>query len=163
MSDKLTTKQRLFVESYLRNPNATEAARKAGYKGKDSTLAQVGAENLRKPYIAALLAERVEEAVMSANDVLSELTDIAKADWREFVEVKMDKDGNTIGAALFLKDKLKALELVGKYHKLFTEKTEHTGKDGGPIETNANVNLSGLTTDELLKLKEINKKLKNAA
>lgn len=32
-----------------------------------------------------------------------------------------------------------ALRDLGKYHKLFTDKHEHTGKDGGPIETNAKV------------------------
>jgi hypothetical protein len=48
---ELTTKQRLFVESYLSNGfNATEAARSAGYKAKDEhSLASIGYENLRKP------------------------------------------------------------------------------------------------------------------
>jgi len=50
-SDKLTLKQQLFVEAYLGEAkgNATEAARIAGYKGNEITLAAVGAENLRKP------------------------------------------------------------------------------------------------------------------
>ena len=47
--NKLTTKQQRFVDFY--DGNATEACRKAGYKGNEKTLAQVGAENLRKPYI----------------------------------------------------------------------------------------------------------------
>ena len=114
---ELTTKQRLFVEAYLANPNATEAARRAGYAGNDLTLAQVGAENLRKPYIADLLEERVTEAAMSSDEVLAELAYIAKGDY-----------------VTYKGDKLKALELVGKYHKLFTDKVEQTGKDGGPQE-----------------------------
>lgn len=32
-------------------------------------------------------------------------------------------------------DKNSALEKAGKHLKLFTEKHEHTGKDGGPLET----------------------------
>jgi hypothetical protein len=32
---------------------------------------------------------------------------------------------------------LKGCELLGKHLKLFTEKTEITGKDGGPIELTA--------------------------
>ena len=36
-------------------------------------------------------------------------------------------------------DKLKALELMGKYLGMFTDKLEMTGKDGGPIETKQTV------------------------
>ena len=104
---ELTTKQRLFVEAYLANPNATEAARKAGYAGNDKTLSVVGAENLAKPCIAALIEKRVESAAMSADEVLSELSGIARGDYFEYKG-----------------DKIKALELVGKYHKLFTDKKE---------------------------------------
>lgn len=58
MEKKLTPKQQLFVSEYLKTGNATEAARKAGYKGNDKTLGQVGAENLRKPGISRVLEER---------------------------------------------------------------------------------------------------------
>ena len=51
MEKKLTPKQELFVSEYLKTGNATEAARKAGYKGNDVTLGAVGAENLKKPQI----------------------------------------------------------------------------------------------------------------
>ena len=125
MSDtKLTTKQRLFVEAYLVSANATEAARKAGYKGNDNTLKQVGSENLAKPYIRDLVEKRVDDAAMSANEVLQELALIAKCDWQDFVEVRRDKFGDVIDASLKLSDKLKALELIGKHHKLFTDRIE---------------------------------------
>lgn len=39
-------------------------------------------------------------------------------------------------------DKTKALELLGKHLKLFTEKHEHTGKDGAPIDVNYATKLS---------------------
>lgn len=89
-SDGLTTKQRMFVEAYLSNGfNATEAARAAGYKGNDVTLASVGYENLRKPQIAAFVSERTNEAAMSANEVLYRLSVIARADIADVV----DEDG----------------------------------------------------------------------
>lgn len=78
---ELTTKQRLFVEAYLANPNATEAAIKAGYSKK--TARSVGAENLTKPYIAELLKVRVENAVMTANEWMQEVAELARSAERE--------------------------------------------------------------------------------
>jgi len=60
-------------------------------------------------------------------------------------EVAETKDGLKIKRH----DSLKALELIGKHLGMFTEKHEHEiyGKDGGPIQTQ--VDLSGLTLEEL--------------
>jgi phage terminase small subunit len=89
-ADGLTTKQRLFVEYYLSNGfNATEAARAAGYKGNENTLSSVGYENLRKPEIAAVVSERVNEAAMGANEVLARLSAIARGS----VTDVLDEDG----------------------------------------------------------------------
>jgi phage terminase small subunit len=46
----LTDKQRRFVDEYLVDLNATQAAIRAGYSQK--TAASIGEENLRKPDIA---------------------------------------------------------------------------------------------------------------
>jgi phage terminase small subunit len=102
---ELTTKQQLFCEFYIgaANGNATEAARLAGYKGNDVTLTSVGAENLRKPHISALCKKRVQEAAMSADAVLKHISAIALA---------------TNEAT---RDRLTALQLLGKFHKLFTD------------------------------------------
>jgi phage terminase small subunit len=121
---KLSLKQTLFVEQYLITRNGREAAKLAGYKGNDATLRQVAAENLAKPYIRAAIDQRLRSTILSANQVLAELSDVAFADWREFIEIITDKDGNTVDVKLRLGDKLKALELVGKYHKLFVDKLE---------------------------------------
>lgn len=128
---ELTTKQRLFVEAYLANPNATEAALKAGYSKK--TAYSQGQRLLKNVEIAARLEKRLDEAAMSADEVLKELALIAKCDWQEFVEVRRDKFGDVIDASLKLGDKIKALELIGKHHKLFTDKQEITGKDGADL------------------------------
>lgn len=125
MSDKLTTKQRLFVEAYLANPNATQAAIKAGYSEK--TAYSQGQRLLKNVEIAKLIGERVESVVMSADEVLTELAAIAKG-----------------GYSTYKGDKLKALELVGKHHKLFTDKTELTGANGGPVETTATIVIRGV-------------------
>jgi phage terminase small subunit len=126
MKDELTQKQRLFVEAFIgpANGNAREAARAAGYSGDDNALSQRGFELVHNPKIAELIGVRVQEAVMRANEVLSELSAIAKADWQNFLEIRRDKDGETVSATLKLSDKIKSLELLGKYHKLFSEKID---------------------------------------
>lgn len=119
---ELTTKQRLFVEAYLANPNATEAARRAGYAGNDVTLGAVGHENLKKPQIAEMLAERVQTAIITADEILQDVKGIAKTSERDA-------------------DRLKAYEMLGKHLKMWTDKVETTGKDGGPIETTNTVKI----------------------
>jgi phage terminase small subunit len=173
---RLTTKQRLFVESYLSNGfNATEAARASGYKGNDTTLAAVGYENLRKPQMAAAVSERINEAAMSANEVLARLSDIARGEVTDFIDEdgKFDLKGARRAKKTGLLKKLKqkrtskrvdvrtegdgeeaetletslvyeevefemysaheALRDLGKFHGLFVERQEITGKDGAPL------------------------------
>lgn len=115
---ELTTKQRLFVEAYLANPNATEAAKAAGYSEK--TAYSQGQRLLKNVEIAAALKERVQTAIITADEVLTDVKAIAKT---------AEKDS----------DRLKGYEMLGKYLKLWTDKTEHTGKDGGPIQTETRV------------------------
>ena len=108
----LTTKQRLFIEAYIgkANGNATEAARIAGYSGNDNVLGVTGLRLLRNHKIATLVEERIDKAVMTADEVLKELAELAKMKW------------NTKGFRA--SDKIKALELVGKYHSLFSCRVE---------------------------------------
>jgi len=92
--------------------------------GGDNALSSRAFELMRNPKIAELIGVRVEEAVMQSNEVLSELSAIAGADWQNFVEVRRDKDGEIVSATLKLADKIKSLELLGKYHKLFSDRID---------------------------------------
>lgn len=70
-SSKLTTKQRLFIGAYLRNRNATMAAREAGYRGRDNTLAVQGHELLKHPLVKAQILELLHTAEHSAVDEIN--------------------------------------------------------------------------------------------
>ena len=63
---KLNAKQQLFVEEYLVDLNATQAAIRAGYSKK--TAKEMGYENLTKPHIA--------DAIVKAKDKRSKRTQI---------------------------------------------------------------------------------------
>lgn len=84
----LTPKQELFVQEYLVDLNATQAAIRAGYS--EQTAAQTGYENLRKPdiadAIAAAQADRLQRIGMTGDQVLRELAEIAQSDVNELVE-----------------------------------------------------------------------------
>ena len=84
--DSLTAKQRAFVNAYIQCWNASEAARQAGYSEK--TAAVIGHENLTKPYIWEHIEKRMQENAMEANEVLSRLSDQARADMGDFLDVR---------------------------------------------------------------------------
>jgi len=83
----LTAKQQRFVDEYLIDLNATQAAIRAGYSEK--TARQVASENLSKPDVAEAIAEaqkrRSERTEITQDRVLAELGKIAFADIRQAV------------------------------------------------------------------------------
>lgn len=72
----LTEKQKRFVDFYIETGNASEAARKAGYKEKNAD--STGRENLRKPTVKAAIDARLKELedarIAKADEVLKFLT-----------------------------------------------------------------------------------------
>jgi len=86
--------------------NATKAARMAGYGGSDTTLASVGAENLKKPQILEAVKERIEADPIVAN--------------RE--ECQRFWSGTMRDEKLELRDRIRASELLAKSHGVFVER-----------------------------------------
>lgn len=114
MAEGLTGKQQAFIDSYLSNGfNATDAARTAGYEGNDNVLGVTGYENLRNPKIASVISERMNEAAMSANEVLARLSLIARGEVDDFI----DEDGK------FDLSKARRLKKVGLLKKLKSKRT----------------------------------------
>ena len=54
-----------------------------------------------------------------------------------------------------LADKLRALEMLRRHLKMFTDEVEVTGKDGGPIQAHPHVDLGKLTDQELKDLEKL--------
>jgi phage terminase small subunit len=142
----LTDKQRLFVEAYLTCWNATEAARQAQYAGDDVTLASIGYENLRKPQIAGYVRQRLSEAAMTADEVLSRLADQARSSMADFlnetgrIDLELARKNGKLhlvksrsvtkeGERIELYSAQEALALLGKHHGLFVDRQE-TGPPG---------------------------------
>lgn len=146
----MTKKQKRFVEEYLIDLNATQAAIRAGYS--PLTARDIGCENLTKPNIQEAIdkaiAERSRRTGVNADRVVRELAKIAFVNAGEIVDfdtaILMDKISEDDMAAIQsvkvktfgedgverevkLADKLKALELLGKHLGLFKDKVELDG------------------------------------
>lgn len=139
---KLTLKQKKFCDEYIRLGNATEAARKAGYKGKN--LNRIASENLSKLDIKSYIDERLKEiedqAIADSSEVLKYLTRVIRGEETEQVVVTENvgdfmSEARVVNKELAAKDKIKAAELLGKRYRLFTDKIE--------ADVNANVVFEG--------------------
>lgn len=143
--DDLTQRQARFVQEYLKDLNATQAAIRTGYSAKAA--AQQGSRLLSIAKVQAAIAEGVKGQDMAAKatreNVIRELSRIAFGDPRKVMQ--WDADGVTLldsatlnddeaaqvaelsqtttahGGTIKLKrfDKVKALELLGRHLGLF--------------------------------------------
>ena len=162
----LTPKQQRFVEEYLIDLNATQAAIRAGYSEK--TADSIGLQLLRKTQVAEAIAgakaERSEQTQIDSAYVLKRLVEIDQMDvldimdddgnvkplrdwpkiWRQYISnietISMD-DGEGWLKKIKWPDKVKNLELLGKHVSVgaFKDKIEHTGPNGGPIDLSLKV------------------------
>lgn len=130
---KLNPKQEAFVLAYIGGDdhgrhkfNATWAAKRAGYSEK--TAYSIGSELLKKPDIVARVQDLLTAWAMPAQGVLAELTEIASAEWKEFVEIlTWDDAGKPLKVKMDLGSKVKSLELLGKHHQLFSDNLNING------------------------------------
>jgi phage terminase small subunit len=127
---QLNPKQEMFCREYLVDLNATQAAIRAGYAPKSAFVHASRMLNNTKvtDLIQSLMNKRSKVVDLTAADVLRDIN-LVKADAMRQIP---DREGNE--AMINHAAALKALELQGKHLKMFTEKLEHTGPDGGPIK-----------------------------
>lgn len=145
---KLVERMQRFVDSYLIDPNATQAAKDAGYSTKTADV--MGCRLLKradvKAAIEAAKVAREKRTQIDQDYVLYTIQDTIER-CRQAVPV-LDNEGNPTGEFKFEPGAvLKGCELLGKNLSLWKEKVEVTGKDGGPIE---HKNILSMTDEELL-------------
>jgi phage terminase small subunit len=158
----LTGKQRAFVLHYLETMNATEATRRAGYRGNDTTLRVTATHNLAKPNIRAEIDRHLAKTVISAGETLSRVTaqatgtmedfvtvdedgvvrlDLAKAKAagklglvKKFQEVTVTKGGETTRrVTVELYGADAALDKLMRYHSLYNDRATVQGDEARPI------------------------------
>lgn len=154
---KLTDKQAKFVDEYLIDLNATQAAIRAGYSAKNAF--KIGSDLLHKSTVQAQLlkkrAKLQERTEVTQDRIILELAKTAFVDPTDFVDVgggyvrvktNAEMPQGMKGAIAGIKetqsgveikfnDKLRALELLGKHLGMFS---------GAPIPDKDEPELSAL-------------------
>lgn len=129
----MTNKQQCFADEYLKDLNATQACIRAGYSEK--TAAEQGARLLTnvniKEYIKNELEKLHSNRIAEAEEVLIYLTSVLRGESKSSVIVtEKDEFGSLqkeYDKAPDEKERLKAAELLGKYHSIYTDNTKITG------------------------------------
>lgn len=153
----MTKKQKRFVEEYLIDLNATQAAIRAGYSPDSAR--DIGCENLTKPSIKAAIdramAERSRRTGINQDRVIQEIAKLAFLNPVDVIDMdeatvrgEAHRDDTACIASVKVKniptddgaiterevktyDKLKALELLGKHLGMFTDRVKVDG--GVPV------------------------------
>jgi hypothetical protein len=166
----MTDRQALFIQFYLGEAklNATAAARLAGYADPEKE----GWRVRQDPEVQAEISGRFAEYGMSADEVIAELSDIARnSKIAPLMDAKVysrptfnlaNKDGElkpemrfvrkvTIGndsISVEVYDRLSALEKMGRVHALFVDRT----KVEGMVTLGPAMDLTKLSEEELEQL-----------
>lgn len=147
----LSHKRRVFVEEYLKCFNASEAARRAGYKHP----AVKGSQLRKVKEIDSEIECRLKELHLSAEEVLTRLGQIARTEYSPYITAKGKVDLPALikankahlikgiketkyGQEILFYDGQKALTDIGRHHGLFKDRTE-----------NLNIDLSSLTDAQI--------------
>lgn len=163
-NETLTVKQENFCRAYVETGNASEAYRRAyNAESMQADSIHVNASQLLKndkvsARVAALQAELAARHRITADKIIVELGKIGFADAGDYfswgpdgVTVKPSSEltaeqravvaeaSQTVSATggtikVKLADKIQALDRLGRHLGLFTDRLEHTGKDGTPLD-----------------------------
>lgn len=169
MARSLAPKQAKFVDEYLIDLNATQAAIRAGYSEK--TARWIGGQLLAKTHVREAIERRMKDrqrrTEITQDRVLIEVARLAFLDIRKAFDAEgnlkaiHDLDDDTAAAIsgievlesvsengsvtrikkIRLADKRASLELAGRHLQMWNDKLALMNKDGSPLLQNLTVNL----------------------
>lgn len=121
----LTDKQRRFIDEYMVDCNATQAAIRAGYSA--STAYSIGWENLRKPEIQAAIQQMLKERQITIDEAIKQLSDHSRASVAPFVQ--WDQKKGTLEITLGTDTAQRNLHLIKKIKQRDTILKKGSTKD----------------------------------
>lgn len=127
MTEKLSKKQQAWLDFYcsVSKMNATDAARRAGYKDPYKS----GFENSKK--LQNQISQRMRElkeksgaSIMSQQDLAEFFSRVTMGEETEKV---VANTGKVVEIPISMKDRIKTAELLGRSYGMFTDKKEVSG------------------------------------
>ena len=132
----MTPKQTRFVQEYLLDLNATQAAIRAGYSANNANV--TGPRLLGNVGVAAAIAEAQtalsERAELTEDWIIEELKTVYGASME--ARPIYDKDGNEKDSSFNPSAANKSLELLGKHIGMFVDRHLHGADPDNPIVYN---------------------------
>lgn len=141
---ELTPRQVRFVNEYIKTLNITQSAIKAGYAPNSAHV--TGSRLLRnekvEEYIKSQQEKVMDDSILTAKELLHLLTNAAVGDETETKEVVVKRSSfeenpdtgrmnlvynehvELVEVPIKPSDRLKARDMLGKYHSLFTDKLD---------------------------------------
>ena len=128
-----------FVEEYLKTFNASEAVRRSGYTGKRANAA--GIYWMAKPEVKERIAQAMKAMEMGPEEAVARLSQFARFNLGQYLKPDGSVDipkllasddavvikkvmPHRAGLEVEFHDTLVALDRIGRFHKLFTDRVE---------------------------------------
>lgn len=118
MKQKLTPKQRKFVDEYIKSGNATKSAIVAGYSKKyaNTNVSKLLQNTTIKSYLSERMKSIDSERIMSAKEAVELLTGIGRGEVKETVVVASPMGVETVEKEADLKTRISAIkEILKRY------------------------------------------------
>lgn len=129
---KLTIKQKKFADEYIISGNGTQSAIKAGYSKK--TAGVIADENLKKPYIASYIANKLKKIdskrTMNVKEAIETSSSIARGEVQRSYSKKIDKlTGETLKEEEYfytpkIEDRQRSLEHILRCNGAFLDRLD---------------------------------------
>lgn len=128
---KLTAKQQRFVDEYLIDLNATQAAIRAGYSARSAR--QIADRNMSKDDIKKAVADKMAEKesslIATQDEILKYLTSVMRGESTAAVIIEEEGIHREFDKHPSEKERLQAAELLGKRYGLYIEKVDLTKRE----------------------------------
>lgn len=130
----MNERQQRFADEYIKTGNARQSALTAGYAKQSAFKYSSGL--LKNPDVQAYIQERMAEiktnAIADQQEILEGLTRIARREEPDYTVVTVEYSENgttektpqTVETPTQVKDSVRAYELLGKRHVMWTDKVQ---------------------------------------
>ena len=117
----MNERQRRFVDAYIQTANATEAARRAGYKSPNVTAAKLLVKSSIRTEINRRLNELKTASTADTKEILEHLTSVVRGELSEEI---VTNSGKLMTVKVSERDRLKAAEMLLKVNGAFRDRVD---------------------------------------